>query len=321
MKIILPKPFLLAIIVLLATRAAIPQPGCTDPLAINYDPSATENDGSCLYPPTTYQPAEIATLALTECSGLIYFDDHLWTLLDSGNPDNIYELDTLTGAVIQTQAIPNADNKDWEDFAQDAEHIYIGDFGNNGGDRTDLRIYKIKKTDLLAGNPDPQLIEFVFSDQTDFTPAHNANNYDCEAFFFRDDSLHLFSKNWLDFKTRHYVLPAQPGSHTAQLRDSLFVQGQITSADISENGTVLLLGYNTSTSETFLWLLFDFDGNRFFSGNKRRISLGSALTTSQVEGIAFSDTHRGYICSERFSVLPPKLLMFDIAPYISGPVA
>jgi hypothetical protein len=296
------------------------QPGCTDPQANNYQPAATENDGSCTYAPTAYAPGQVANLPpdLEECSGLAWFGSRLWTHEDGGNGDVLYAIDTLTGAKIQTLTLPNTDNTDWEDLAENDEYLFIGDFGNNGGDRTDLRIYRIKKTDLLAGTAIPTTIDFSFSDQTDFSTANNANDFDCEAFFYWNDSLHLFSKNWLNFKTRHYVLPATPGTHTAQLRDSLNVQGQITAADISETGHAVLLGYNVNTGETFLWLLFDFAGSDVFSGNKRKISTGLALFTSQPEGIVFKNETQGYICSERYSALPQKLLSFDIGQWVNG---
>ena len=307
----------------LVAGKATAQPGCTDPQATNFDDQATENDGSCIYGTTEYVPTIISELPtnLNECSGLAFFNDQLWTLLDGGNPDKLYQLDTLTGVQLDESTIPTADNEDWEDLAEDEEHIYIGDFGNNPGNRTDLRIYKIKKEDLLNGTPSPQLIEFSFSDQTDFTAAHNANNYDCEAFFYWQDSLHLFSKNWLDFKTRHYVLPTTPGTHVAELKDSLDVNGQITAADISEQGVVILLGYNSATAIPFMWLLFDYLSSDFFSGNKRRISLVNPAFTSQVEGIVFRDSTRGYICSEEFAILPPRLMAFDILQWLQGPSA
>ena len=314
---------LLSFPLLFLPATAHAQPGCTDPQATNFDPAATENDGSCLYAPTSFQPPIIGTLPedLEECSGLAFFGGSLWTHLDGGNPDQLFTLDTLTAEKLQTITVPNSDNHDWEDLAEDDEHLYIGDFGNNDGDRTDLRIYKIKKADLLAGAVSPELIEFSFSDQTDFTPMHNENNFDCEAFFFWQDSLHLFSKNWVDFKTRHYVLPASPGTHVAELRDSLNVQGQITAADITEDGKVLLLGYNVSTIEAFIYLLFDFHGSDFFSGNKRRISMGQANLTSQTEGLVFRDMRRGYICSESLSVFPQRLLSFDIEEWVDNPVS
>lgn len=308
---------------LLAVGKGQAQPGCTDPQANNYDPQATENDGSCIYNTTNYAPVQIANLPanLSESSGLAFFDDRLWTHLDGGNLDQLFQMDTLTGAVLETVTIPNSENKDWEDLAEDDEHIYIGDFGNNFGNRMDLRIYKIKKSNLVGGTPSPELIEFSFSDQTDFTSAQNAHNYDCEAFFYWQDSLHLFSKNWVDFKTRHYVLPALPGTYIAELRDSFNTQGQVTAADISDDGTVLLLGYNiASQGDPFMWLLFDYQGNDFFSGNKRRIALGNVLFTSQVEGLTFRDATRGFISSENLSVLPGKLMGFDIEPYLDNPV-
>lgn len=297
------------------------QAGCTDPQAVNFDEQATENDGSCLYPPTSYVPGQIAQLPanLDECSGLAFFADRLWTLMDGGNTNHLYVIDTLSGALLQTITIANTENIDWEDLAQDEEYLYIGDFGNNFGSRTDLRVLKVKKSSLLTGQALPEIINFSFSDQTDFTPAANENDYDCEAFFFWGDSLHLFSKNWVNFNTRHYVLPTTPGAHIAQLRDSLDVEGQITGADISADGKAVLIGYNSVTAGVFIWLLFDFPGNRFFDGNKRKISLGSALATSQTEGIAFRNEHYGYICSENYSTLPQKLLNFDIGQWTSNP--
>ncbi len=306
--------FLNLIFLLLLTEPATAQPGCTDPQASNYDPGATENDGSCLYDPTFFTPSLVAQLPadIDEASGLAFFEDKLFTHEDGGNADKLYQLDTLTGEVLGSITIPIANNVDWEDLAESPEYLFIGDFGNNAGNRTDLKIYRLSKAELLAGSAIPEIIEFSFSDQTDFTPAQNANNYDCEAFLWMNDSLHLFSKNWLDFKTRHYVLPASPGTRIAQLRDSLDAQGQITGADVTEDGRIALLGYNVNTSEAFLWLLFDFDGNRVFAGNKRKISLGTALTMSQPEGIAFSYGGEAFITSEKFSVLPQKLFKLNI---------
>ena len=58
------------------------------------------------------------------------------------NPDN--------GPILKKVSIKNAENIDWERMVQSPEHIYIGDFGNNTGNREDLVILKIKKSELLA---------------------------------------------------------------------------------------------------------------------------------------------------------------------------
>ena len=85
---------------------------------------------------------------LKESSGLCYTDGNLWTFGDSGNPNEIFKIDSSTGIILQTVQIDNFPNIDWEDITADSSFIYIGDFGNNNGNRTDLKIIRIKKTDL-----------------------------------------------------------------------------------------------------------------------------------------------------------------------------
>ena len=291
------------------------QTGCTDPQATNYDDNALINDGSCQYPPTDYQLDLIGNLPaiIKESSGLAYDQNRLFTINDAGNMPQLYQIDTLDGKVLRHWVIRDMTNIDWEDLTQDEQYIYIGDFGNNNGDRTDLRILRIEKIALNGADTIiADTITFSFSDQTDFTPNQNNNDYDCEAFFALGDSLYLFSKNWVNQKTRLYSLPGSPGQHIAQLQDSLAVGGYITGADIDEEGVVTLIGYTELS--TFLWLLFDYPGNHFFSGNKRPINLGTPLTNSQTEGIVFSSNGEGYISAEELSVfnftISPRFFRF-----------
>lgn len=300
-------------------QSIIAQSGCTDPQANNYNASAIFNDGSCEYSTTNYSLKEIAILPtqILETSGLAFFDNQLWTHNDAGNEDKIYQIDTTDGSILNTVIIANSDNNDWEDLAEDDTHLYIGDFGNNDGDRMDLKIYKVLKSQLASGIATADVIKFSYSDQVDFIPSSNNTDYDCEAFFFHNDSLHLFSKNWINQQTRHYVLPADPGDYIAQLRETMNVQGLITGADISEDGVVGLLGYNFS-GVNIVWLCFDYQGVNFFSGNKRKISLGLALNNSQTEAIAFRQGGYGYISSEQFASLDAKLLSFDSGQWTNG---
>ena len=82
---------------------------------------------------------------VSETSGLIFHNGKLITHNDSGGRPELYEIDTTSLEITRTVTIENIENIDWEDIAQDDTHIYIGDFGNNGGDRTDLKIYKCLK--------------------------------------------------------------------------------------------------------------------------------------------------------------------------------
>jgi len=294
------------------------QDGCTDPQAINFDATAENNNGSCIYAATQYEMEQRATLSntLREASGLAYLDGQLWTHNDQGNPEEIYRIDSLSGEILQTITIGGMENEDWEDMAQNSTHLFLGDFGNNAGDRMDLRIGQIDRSNLSNLIVSTQIINFSYSDQTDFTERLNDNDYDCEAFFFYQDSLHLFTKNWVDQQTRHYTLPATPGTHVAQLRETFDTEGLITAAAIdAQTGTISLLGY-TPSGVNFMWLLYDYQPNHYFSGNIRKINLGTGLTNSQTEGIIFTQNGAGFVVSENFNFLPPRLLQFNTQQWI-----
>ncbi len=296
------------------------QNGCTDPLAINFDPEASINDGTCEYENTIYHLQTIASMeaVLEECSGLAYSDTGLWGINDGGNTNELFLIDTLSGEIIHKVQLTNAENKDWEDLAQDENFLYIGDFGNNAGNRTDLTIYKVNKSDLQDESTTAEIITFSYPDQYDFSYSPNSNNFDCEAFYVQNDSLHLFSKNWENQQTRHYVLATDQGHHEAILKDSFNVEGLITGADISDEGIIFLLGYQPN-GQGFMWLLFDYQENKPFSGNKRKIQLGEGIENGQIEGITFSDEHRGFICSEKIAFLQQRLFSFSISDWIVLP--
>ena len=298
--------------------------GCPDPAALNYSPAATTNDGSCTYGNAFVNPVLKANLnsKVNESSGLLYWNGEVWTHNDSGGEPALYEIDSATGQIKRTVILANATNVDWEDIAQDDDYIYIGDFGNNtGGNRTDLKIYRVSKSDVASQNSvTDSVISFSFSDQTDFTPKpSNTTNYDCEALIAYNDSLFLFSKDWTDNKTRLYKLPKTPGTYTAALAGELDVQGLVTGADIiADRRVVILTGY-TNLLSPFLYLLYDFSGTRFFDANKRKVTVNENLL--QMEGIgAVSDT-RFFISNERFQksifTTLPMLQSVDLSSFLT----
>ena len=285
------------------------------------------NNGTCIYANTNLSLTLVSELDndLDEVSGLAYIDNQVWTHNDSGSGDEVYVVDPIIGEVVQQVIIANADNVDWEDLAEDDQFLYVGDFGNNLGNRTDLRIYKVNKNDLGNNFVNAGIINFSYSDQTDFTPSQNTNNYDCEAMIFHNGNLHLFSKNWEDNKTKHYILPSTPGTYIANLQETYNVNGLITAADINEEGYLVLLGY-TQTGFNFMWLVYDFAGDMFFSGNKRRIELGTSFSNAQPEGIVYTGVETGYICAEEFGSLKARIMSFDLDGLItenavSNPIA
>ena len=299
--------------------------GCPDPLALNYNSAAVINDGSCQYAPATVNPLapDILSDTIMETSGMIWWTGHFWTHNDNTNT-SLYALDSATGQIIQAVSLPGVTNYDWEEIAQDDDFIYVGDFGNNGnGNRQDMHILRIAKSGV---NTAPQIdtIWFHYEDQTNFTPT-GANNtdFDCEAFIATDDSIYLFTKQWIGKKTAMYSLPKLPGSYAAKLRGVLDVQGMITgAAPVAGKRTIALCGYSLSGSMLlpFVYLLYDYPPNRYFSGNKRKIGINAPM--HQVEAIASANGTSFYITNEKISVslltISPKLQRLNLSSFLSG---
>lgn len=289
--------------------------GCTDVQANNFNNLATINDGSCTYNPSIYKP-EFRFLLPTEVeetSGLIYYSNGFWTHNDSGGQPIIFKLDTLSGEVIQRITLNNVINIDWEDIAQDDEFIYIGDIGNNTGNRDDLAIYIIDKSDIPDSgdnNVDVEKITFSYSDYPGKIDKRNENNFDCEALIATDNWIYLFSKNRGDNKSKLYQLPKTTGEQTAQLITTFNTAGLITGADLNkEKNELILVGYTNNSWIPFLWIMFDFENENFYSGNKHRIDMLNVVAT-QTEGICYINGKRGIISSENNPLFNQTLYNF-----------
>lgn len=294
------------------------QGGCMDSLANNYDPTATQNDGSCTYDAVSVSVTSTYPLdvVLSETSGLVYWNDMLWTQNDSSD-SNLYELNPSDGSIASSISLDPQVNVDWEEISQDEDYIYVGDFGNNvNGNRTDLKIIRVSKISILSGTPQMDILNFVYEDQIDFTPkGTNNTDFDCEAFFVTDDAIFLFTKEWVSNKTSVYKLPKTPGTYQAELQDTYNINGLVTGAVYKKDeGIIALSGYN-NILQPYVFLLYDFSGEDFFGANKRK--LGVNLPFHQVEGITTEDGLNYFITNERFDTTgtTQKLHTLDLTPY------
>lgn len=280
--------------------------GCNDHKASNFNRAALFNDGSCVYRDTVLKPISTVELPVTlnETSGLVLWNHQLWSHNDSGNDNRIFALDTLTGKIIASYPLKAAVNHDWEEISQDQDFLYVGDFGNNAtGCRTDLNILRISKNSLLANDPKVDSIQFSYSDQLSLAPAPgNKSDFDCEAFIVTKDSIYLFTKQWTSAKTSLYALPKVPGKYQAHYKSTLDVRGLITGAVYLETKKMIALCGYSKLLQPFVYLLFDYKGNDFFSGNIRKLAVG--LPFHQVEGIASNDGVKFYICNEKLNKPP-----------------
>ena len=315
--------------------------GCKDPTANNYNSSATVNDGSCTYNTTPYTPlkkVDPISSTLSETSGLQMAGNFLWSFNDGGGAAAIYRIDTASNAILQTVNLGGASNVDWEDIAFDGTHFYIGDFGNNAnGARTNLKIYKFPlsaipdfATNATVTIPAAQIeiLNFTYSDQgTPVATGSNNTRFDCEAMIVDGGKIHLFTKNWVDLNTTHYLINGTAaGTYVATPLETLATGYLVTAADKAP-GTdlVVLLGYqNVFPANHFMHLLSDYHEGLYFNGNKRAINLPSALEIGQGEGITFRTNSYGYISNELFTrtilgntvTVTQKLWSFNTASFV-----
>lgn len=255
---------------------------------------------------------------LPEISGLIVYDDLFWGFNDSGGKNKLYGFDKK-GEIQKEIEIKNANNRDWESIAQDDENIYVGDFGNNGGSREGLCIYKLDKSDINKESEQEvkaDKISFNYASQTRFTYFNNTTPYDCEALIEFKNSLYIFSKNWKELTSTVYKIPTEKGDYTIHPLDSFNVDGLITGADISPDKKHLaLVGYNNYKS--FIWLFSSFPEDSFFQGEAQFLWL-EGLNNAQTEGICFLDNNKLLVSCEATSAFRQQVFLFDITEVIDG---
>lgn len=178
---------------------------------------------------------------ITESSGLAHASDSTFWTNPDGGPGNVLHLFNLKGGLLQSVKL-SVPNKDWEDLAQDTTgNLYIGDFGNNANTRRNLTIYKLNQATMEVADT----LYFNFADQTEFPPPYRQRHHDVEAFFYRSDSLYLFTKSRA-FKglTKLYSLPARSGDYTLVPQEELQVKSPVTAAASAPNQKeYTLLGY------------------------------------------------------------------------------
>lgn len=325
--------FLLVLALLVATAQICTAQvcGCTDSLAVNYDPGATVNNGGCVYATTVIVADGVGALdsQLGGSSSLLYWNNGFWTLNDH-NDSCLYHIDSTSANILETFCINGLRNGDIEEVSQDSLYLYFGDVGNNSGSRQDLQILRISKESILNQMVVIDTIRFFYEDQTDFTTNPQATDFDCEAFIVTDDSIYVFTKEWVSTQTTIYSIPKTPGTHIAHRRESYDVHGLITGASyMPEYQLIVLCGYDydpvnlLSSLHPFIVLLYDFQEDRFFSGNKRRLDFDFS-TRAQIEAIASHNALDYFITNEQTSLsvmdyvidIPPALQRLDLRDYL-----
>lgn len=255
---------------------------------------------------------------LSENSGLLMSSaDKYWMHNDGGDSAKLYQLDTF-GTILRSITVLNATNIDWEDIAEDNKgNLYIGDFGNNNNQRQNLKIFKIPHPDSVQGvTVQAEIIDFYYPEQLSFPAADANKKYDAEALVYMDENLYIFTK---DRTTPHqgytwlYKIPAQTGTHAAQLIDSFATQQfsyifEVTSAALSPDGQHLAL-----LNAVGVWLFSNFTGDAFFDASYQFIPLNSF---NQKEAVAFGNPMQLYVSNETSMLGTAQLIFVDLTGYL-----
>ncbi|TXF90646.1 hypothetical protein FUA23_06005 [Neolewinella aurantiaca] len=250
-------------------------------------------------PPKTIRlPAQIS-----EASGLSISGNEFSWHNDSGDGPYVY-VTGKTGAIIHRDTL-SATASDYEDVARDNNgNLYLGDFGNNAGKRTDQRIFRYH-----PDKPGTDSIVFTYPGQNG-GGRDQPGNYDCEAMVWHNDTLHLFTKDQLfdkgKFKTYHFRLPATPGRYVAELVDSLHLPRRVVTAAAydAERKELVLTAYNFKflagfwpSSAASLISITEFPQGHFLRGKVRRRNL-SWFWPTQFEAVDFYNEQWLYVGSE-----------------------
>jgi hypothetical protein len=240
-----------------------------------------------------------------ETSGLANVNGKIYTHNDSGSSNLLYEINATTGDVIRSITVNGATNVDWEDLAYDGTYLYIADTGNNLGNRSDLKIYKILKNDLDINNTvNSETIAFSYADQTRFTYDPFTTPYDAEALIAYHGQLYIFTKNWENYTSKVYSIPTEPGNYEVTSISEKALDVMVTGADSNEAGSsVALVGYTNPYDEniqfkSMIVKLSAFTGNNFFSGSIAEYEIENSQRVGQVEAILFNTPSEFYLSAE-----------------------
>ncbi len=237
---------------------------------------------------------------VNETSGLEIINGNFLTLNDSGDEPALYTFDK-EGKNLSKLLIKGAQNRDWESLASDKEHIYIGDIGNNKGNRKDLKIYLIDFDFKLVDS-----INFNYSNQSKFKKKKK-NKFDAESLVSYKDSLLIFSKNRKNLTTEVYALPKTPGSYAIAPKYSFNVDALITGGDyITKLDLLALVGYSYSIKKQYLFLFKNFGSKKTKDSIFKKHDI--PITNAQIEAIKIINDKIFWLTSENEGDGYPKLI-------------
>ena len=168
-----------------------------------------------------------------------------------------------------------------------------------------IQFQRIKKVLLQKSS------RFFYPEQKKFPPKKKKRHFDCEAFFYFQNALYLFTKSRdpkKPGKTNLYKLPIIKGHYKAEKLSDFDTCDKsmcwVTSADINKDGNKLAL-----LTENSVFIFTNFKDTDFFTSKPKRYKFEYK---QQKESVAFKNDSTLYIADEYLGVDGGNLYEFRI---------
>lgn len=247
---------------------------------------------------------QFANPEVDESSGLARSATHpgvFWTVNDSGNPPVLHAFE-LSGKSLGPVSVQDAHNTDWEALAYEPGVLYIGDLGDNGSRRKEVRLWRVDE-------PDPKTAETVRGRCLRVRYPDGPHN--AEAMFAWGGWLYVVVKQFGSSPIGVYRANASWSTseqHTFQNVLRLTPGEMITGGDISADGTrIALTGYR----HVFVYLGHG-DPESILATRPHKFALGRA---GQVEAVAFDGLDL-VLTNEQGRIFSIKQATYEAAPLV-----
>jgi hypothetical protein len=234
----------------------------------------------------------ISSSDLVEASGLAVSrttPNVVWSHNDSRGEPVLYAFNPQ-GADLGTFAVPGAFSIDWEDMAAgpgpegSGASLYVADLGDNFAIRDGL-IYVWRVPDL-----DPSELDGSFPEATPIALKMPGGSYDAEAIFVDpiDPSLYVITKSRTEALVFRGPLTSGAEPEEMQLIATLFLDAEVSGADMSADGsTIALRGYRS------VWMWDRLPGSSIADTLKGDPCMAPSPDETQGESISF-DLDKNY---------------------------
>ena len=200
--------------------------------------------------PSVGATGEIETPELVEASGLAASrtaPNVLWSHNDSRGTATLYAF-RGDGQDLGSHDVPGAFALDWEDMsagpgpAGEGDFLYVGDIGDNFDIRGGIiTVYRVPDIDPLE-------LDGSFPESVAFTYRYPNEGHNAEALFVdpTEPALYLITKDTSEALVFRASIDPADDPVEMELVSSLFLDAEVTGADMSTDGSTLVLrGYQT----------------------------------------------------------------------------